>query len=293
MARHLRTALAAAFFLSMPDALSAAPSFPLLVIANVGFDGSEAARYDQVRDEYVVSNLGPAGDGNDGFISRVAPDGSVRELKWIASGVRGVTLIQPLGIFLKGDTLYAADVRTVRTFDRRTGAARKDFEIADAVRLNDLVVTDDGTIYVTDSGSDASPGALYRIDPKGVVTPFVARDAALERPNGIALTADGLVVHGGRGVNLVFRDTRGSIVRELTLPTGQIDGIVLTPDGSLLVASQLGRNVYRVPQHGGAPAVIADSIDVPAAIGFDTRRNRLLVPQIRAGSLTVFDVGSF
>lgn len=268
----------------------AAPSPPSQVIAGVGFDGSEAARYDAQRDDYVVSNLGPAGEGNDGFISRVAPDGKVTQLKWIAGGVGGVTLIQPLGIYLKGDLLYVADIRTVRTFDRRTGAPRKSFEIPGALRLNDLVVADDGTVYVTDSGQGEQAGALYRIDAAGRVTSFAERSPALERPNGIALTADGLIVHGGRGVNLVYRDKDGHIVREQTLPTGQFDGIVLAPDGSLLVASQLGRNVYRVPADGSAPTVVAEGIEVPAAIGLDTRRDRLLVPQIRAGSLSLFDL---
>lgn len=283
-------AIGAALTLAPSSPAWAAPPPPSQVIADVGFDGSEAARYDERRDDYVVSNLGPAGDGNDGFISRVSPDGKVTALKWIAGGVGGATLIQPLGVYLKGDLLYVADLQAVRTFDRQTGAPRGSIEIPGALRLNDLVVADDGTVYVTDSGQEGRDGALYRIDATGHVTSFAERSPALERPNGIALTADGLIVHGGRGVNLVFRNKDGHIVREQTLPTGQFDGIVLAPDGALLVASQLGRNVYRVPPDG-PPTVVAEGIEVPAAIGLDTRRGRLLVPQIRAGSLTLFDLG--
>ncbi|MDB5576262.1 MAG: hypothetical protein JWR80_1438 [Bradyrhizobium sp.] len=261
------------------------------VIANVGFQASESARYDEKRDEYLVSNQGPPGDGNDGFISRVAPDGTVVALKWIAGGANDTTLINPLGMFVAGDLLYVADVQAVRIFDRRTGAPHASFEIKDAVRLNDLVVSGDGTIYVTDSGSDLVAGAIYAITATGKVTVFAARDPALERPNGIALTADGNLVHGGRGVNLVYRDRRGRVLREQTLPSGQIDGIVLAPGGDLLVASQIGRNVYRVPASGAAARVVAADIAVPAAIGLDTKRNRLLVPQIRAASLSLFALG--
>lgn len=286
----MKKLLIAAMFCPAP--LLAAPAPPLQVIAGVGFDGSEAARYDEVRDEYIVSNLGPAGDGNDGFIARMAPDGSIITLKWIAGDVGGAILVQPLGIFLKGKLLYVADLKAVRTFDRSTGTPRATFEIADATRLNDLVVADDGTIYVTDSGSDSRAGAIYRIDAKGGISLFAARSPALERPNGIALTADGHIVHGGRGVNLVFRDVRGVIIREQTLPTGQMDGIVLMPNGDLLVASQLGKNVYRVPADGAAPEIVADDIAIPAAIGRDSKRNRLLVPQIKAGSVSLFALGS-
>lgn len=258
------------------------------VVRDVGFVGSEAARYDDVRDEYLVSNLGERGPANaNGFIARVAPDGTVRELRWIGQG-----LFDPLGIFLHRDRIYVADIDAVRIFDRATGAPRGTVEVPGAVRLNDLAVAPDGNVYVTDSGSDGQPGALWRIDPRGRVSAFAPRNPALERPNGIAVLTDGNIIHGGRGVNLVIRTPQGRIVRELTLPTGQFDGIVVLPDGQLLVASQLGRNVYRVDLATGAATPVAENIEVPAAIGFDTRRMRLLVPQIRAATLSIYELGA-
>jgi hypothetical protein len=260
------------------------------VLSDVGFTGSEAARYDDRRDEYLVSNLGAAPATNDGFISRVSPDGGVVELKWIEGGRNGATLIDPLGIFLHGDRLYVADVGAVRVFDRATGAPRGAIEIPDAVRLNDIAAAKDGTLYVSDSGSDDAPGAIYRITPQGQVSAFVARDAALERVNGIAVMPDGHIVHGGRGVNLVVRTPAGAIVREHTLPTGRIDGIVATSDGGLLVASQDGHAVYKLAPGGAKPVAVAQDIPIPAAIGLDPKRARLLVPQIRASSLTIIDL---
>jgi sugar lactone lactonase YvrE len=267
--------------------VAASPAAAQHVVGDVGFQGSEAARYDDARDEYLVSNLGeqrgPDG-GADGFVSRVAPDGTVRELKWISQG-----LVDPLGIFVDGDFLYVADVHAVKTFDRRTGALRDTVEVPGSVRLNDLAVAPDGTVYVTDSGSSEAPGALWRIAPDGAVSAFAPRDPALERPNGIAVLPDGNVVHGGLGgVTLFIRTPAGDIVREIALPTGQIDGIVVLPDGDLLVASQQGHNVYRVDLESGSAAAVAEDIAVPAAIGYDPRRNRLLVPQIRAGTLGIY-----
>ncbi|WP_129791486.1 SMP-30/gluconolactonase/LRE family protein [Sphingosinicella sp. CPCC 101087] len=273
------------FHLLAAALLAASPAAAQQVVRDVGFQGSEAARYDEARDEYLVSNLGaqrgPDG-GADGFVSRVAPDGTIVELKWISQG-----LVDPLGIFVHGDRLYVADVAAVKTFDRSTGAPRETIDVAGAVRLNDLAVAPDGTVYVTDSGSNESPGALWRIGPDGAVSAFAPRDPGLERPNGIAVLPDGNVIHGGRGVNLVVRTPAGAIVREVTLPTGQFDGIVVLPDGSLLVASQLGHNVYRLDLESGSTTTVAENIEVPAAIGYDPRRNRLLVPQIRAATLTI------
>lgn len=278
--------------LALPAALAfAVPAAAQQVIADVGFVNSEAVRYDAADDRYIVTNLGPRGPGNDGFISLVSPDGEVLDLKWIEGGVDGVSLHDPLGLFIRGDEIHVLDPQTLRVFDRRTGAPLRTVDVPDAVRLNDLYVTEAGVAYVTDSGSNDEAGALYRIQADGTVQAFAERSTDLHRINGVAVTADGLVVHGGLLSDvLTFRDAdTGAVVRELTLPTGRIDGIVALEDGGLLVASQDGHNVYHVSAAGEARAVAGD-IAVPAAIGYDTRRGRLLVPQIVASSLTIFDI---
>ena len=73
------------------------------------------------------------------------------------------------------------------------------------------------------------------------------------------------------------------------MPTGGFDAIVPLADGGLLVASQAGRNVYRMTAAGQITEV-AKEIAVPGAIGYDTKRNRLLIPQIAAASITMVDL---
>ncbi|WP_347302058.1 SMP-30/gluconolactonase/LRE family protein [Croceibacterium sp. TMG7-5b_MA50] len=261
------------------------------VIAGVGFENSEAARFDPADDRYIVSNLGPRGAQDDGFISLVSPEGEVLALKWIAGGINGVRLQEPLGLFIAGDEVHVADQKAIRVFDRQTGAPLRSIDIPDAVRLNDLFVTEAGVTYVTDSGTADDHGALYRIQPDGTVEVFAERSASLHRANGIAVNAAGQVVHGGLLSNvLTFRDAAtGAILREQTLPTGRIDGIVPLANGGLLVASQDGHNVYHVPPEG-EPREVAGGVPIPAAIGYDSSRRRLLVPQIVASSLTLFDI---
>jgi sugar lactone lactonase YvrE len=276
----------------MAGLLSTTAAAQEVVVADVGFVGPEAVRYDEQTDRYLVSNLGLRGEGsgNDGFISILSPEGQIVDLRWIAGGVGTVELFDPLGIFLKGDTLYVADTRTIRLFDRASGTPKGALEIPDAVRLNDLTVDEAGVIYVTDSGSATQEGALYRIDADGRVDAFAERGPDLAKPNGIAITRDGLVVHGGLGsAALVFRTPDGAVVREMILPTGRIDGIVALDDGGLLVASQDGGAVYHVAPNGVIQGV-ASGIAVPAAVGFDTRRSRLLVPQISAATISFFNI---
>lgn len=278
--------LGSASFPTLAQAQSTVPP-PSKLLSDVGFIGSECVRYDDQADDYLVSNIGAEGQG--GFLSRVSPEGTVTNLKWIVNGQNGVVLERPLGIFFKGDLVYIADTKAIRKFDRKTGTPRGSIDVPDAIRLNDLTVAADGTIFVTDTGDNDHPGALFTVSPSGVVSTFAARNDALEKPNGIAVLPDGRIVHGGRGVNLVFRDRSGQILSERTLPTGRFDGIIPLPNGELLVASQDGHNVYLVPPLG-APRIVADAIAVPAAIGWDSKRNRLLVPQIRLASLGFYEL---
>jgi len=272
------------FGLTCASAAVAQTSAPR-VIADVGLVGSECVRYGAAADRYIVSNL----NGSEpGFVSVVTPDGAVEKLKWIDGAAS--KLADPLGLFIAADAIYLADVDTVRVYNRQSGAPVRAIPVPGAQRLNDLAVAPDGTIYVTDSAKPDQPGALYRISAKGKVSEWVARNDALEKPNGIAVMADGTIVHGGRGVNLVFRDSSGRILRERSLPTGRIDGIVALPDGGLLVASQDGHAVYHIAPNNGAITQVAKDIEVPAAIGYDSKRNRLIVPQIKAASLTFVDL---
>jgi hypothetical protein len=273
-----------------PKAAEGAPA--PRVMSDLGLVGPECIRYDAANDRYLISNLGERGPGNNGFISIMTPDGRISNLKFIEGGRNGATLIDPLGMAILGDTLYVADSTHLRKFDLKTGASRGDVALGSVGRPNDLSVAPDGTVYISDSSSaDVPAGAIIKVTSGGAVSLFTPREDSIEKPNGVAVMPDGHVVHGGRGVNLVFRDAMGRIVREQTLATGQFDGIVPLADGSLLVASQLGRNVYHVPANGqGTPKVVASEFAVPAAIGYDTKRKRLLVPQIAMANITFVDL---
>ncbi len=74
------------------------PASPdVIVLANTGFDGPENLVYDSAADVFLVSNMGgkPAERDDNGFISRVSPDGRVLSLKWIAGSVGGAVLDAP------------------------------------------------------------------------------------------------------------------------------------------------------------------------------------------------------
>src|SRR5947209_10734902 len=89
-----------------------------------GFLTPESVLYDSAQDIYFVSNINgsPTAKDNNGFISRVRPDGAVENLKFIEGGRNGVILNAPKGLALQGDTLWVADIDAVRAFNAKTGA---------------------------------------------------------------------------------------------------------------------------------------------------------------------------
>ena len=121
-----------------------------------GFLAPESVLHDTAQDIYFVSNINGSttAKDNNGFISRVRPDGAVENLKFIEGGHNGVTLHAPKGLALLGDTLWVADIDVVRAFDARTGTARDSVSLATlgAVFLNDIAIAQTGALYITDTG---------------------------------------------------------------------------------------------------------------------------------------------
>jgi sugar lactone lactonase YvrE len=235
---------------------------------------------------YLVSNINgiPSGKDNNGFISRVSPDGTVATLKWIEGGQKGVTLHAPKGLAIHGDTIFVSDIDCVRRFNRTSGAAAGETCIEGATFLNDVSAGPDGTVYVSDTGiridaSGATPtgtDAIYRIGRDGRAAPVI-KSTDLQRPNGV-VAFDGGVLVAPFGASEIFHiDGTGTRHVMTKLPMGQLDGLLRLPDGTLVVSSWEGKAVYRKPASGEATAVL-ENVASPADLGYDAKRRRLLVP---------------
>lgn len=254
-------------------------------IADAGFQTPESVLYDAEADVYLVSNINgdPLDKDDNGFISRVSPSGTVEELRWIDGSRDDIVLNAPKGMAIKGDTLFVADIDAVRAFDRRTGAPLGSRTIEGALFVNDLSVGPDGTLYATDSGLTAGEqgltpsgnAAVHRFGADGARA--IATGEALHGPNGIIVDAEGpiAVAFGG---NEVYRlDASGNPAPIAALPAGALDGIVRLDDGTWLVSSWDAQAVFRVDSQGRSQAVV-EGVASPADIGFDTRRDRVLIP---------------
>lgn len=258
----------------------------------------ESAIHDSGQDVYFVSNInGNATDpDNNGFISRIRPDGSVEALRFIAGGQNGVTLNGPKGLALGGDSLWVSDLTTVRIFNARTGAPLGSVDLAPsgAVFLNDVAIGPDGSVYITDSGfkvvggefTHPGPDRIYRIGPDRQVTTVMTGDQ-LGRPNGITWdAASNRMLMGPLGDSTIYAFAVGdSVLTAVVKGPGGYDGIEALGGGRFVVSSQDGASI--LVYANGVLRPVIDSLQDPADIGLDRKRGRVLIPSLGGDRLEI------
>jgi hypothetical protein len=264
---------------------AAPPALPApVVVKDIGLETPECVLYDEANDLYLVSNISgsPSDKDDNGFISRLNPDGTVKDLRWIDGKKADVSLNAPKGMAIANGKLYVADIDFVRVFDAKTGKTLGKAATPGATFLNGASAGPDGTIYVTDSGMKAGPNgfeptgtdAVYAIGKSGQAKALI-KDAALNGPNGVFADATGVWVNTFRGKEL-YNVATGKKEAAVELPTGGLDGLLRLPSGALLVSSWEGSAVYE-GKDGKFTALISAQRS-PAAIGFDSKRGALLIP---------------
>ena len=282
-----------------PTALPTPPS-ATHVLSVDGFRAPASARHDSVQDIYFVSSIngGPLAKDNNGFISRVRPDGVVENLKFIEGAHNGVTLNAPKGLAVAGDTLWVADIDVLRAFNARTGAPLDSISLAPlgAVFLNDIAVAPTGAIYVTDTGIrfddvgnmlHPGPDRIFRISPDRQVT-VAARGDTLGRPSGIALDAVGkrfiVVPLGGKSIFAWKPGDKGPTV--IATGAGSYDGVVIAR-GRILVSSWKDSTVSAYET--GQEVRLISGVGA-ADIGYDAKRNRVLLPFVDGTRMEIWQL---
>jgi sugar lactone lactonase YvrE len=245
-----------------------------------GFQTPESVKWDSTQDVYFVSNINGAPNAKDGngYISVVDPAGTIRDSQFIKG------LNAPKGMALVHDTLWVADIDVVRAFDAKTGAPGATVAVPGAVFLNDVAAAPDGSLYITDTAirfgakgaEHVGTDQIFRIAPDHKVSVALKNDS-LGRPNGITWDAANerfIVVPFGSGKLWAWKPGETTLTSLGTGP-GQFDGVELVK-GALWVSSWADSSVYRY--ENGTGINLIKGVPSPADIGYDAKRNRVLVP---------------
>ncbi len=278
-----------------------APQKPTAAVTfSEGFSTPESVLYDAETDTYLVGSINgsPLAKDNNGYITELSPDGKVVTAKLIEGGQKGVTLNAPKGLTLSQGLLYVADIDTVRMFDRKTGAVKGEVKVAGATFVNDVFAAADGKVYVTDSGLKAGKegfepsgtDGVYVIEPgKKPKLKTLLKSKDLNRPNGILATTDTLYVVSYGANELHALDLNGKKKGDaVKLPKGGLDGIVLVGD-TLFISSWEGKSISSGKAAGPFTEVFTE-LEAPADLGFDSKRNRLLVPHFMGTTVEAWNV---
>jgi sugar lactone lactonase YvrE len=270
-------------------AFSTAASAPELLWETKGLAQPESVVEDPATGVIYVSNINGAvmqKDGN-GFISRLTADGKMLERQWVKG------LNSPTGLALHDRTLYAADVDQLIEINAASGEILKRYDAKGAVFLNDVVVDDDGTVYV----SDTPMNTIWRLKD-GSFEPWLANDA-LNGPNGLLIQGKTLIVASlgkvqsqgqkkelGTLLAVSLDDQKVSKVGKGEL-IGNLDGLQAIQPGVYLVTDWAQGALYRVDAKGKVDELI-DLNQGSADLSYLPGKKMLLIPMMLDNSLVAY-----
>lgn len=177
-----------------------------------------------------------------GYISKLSLDGEVLEHRWVSG------LSAPTGMDIWHDTLFVAEREHMLAIDLASGAVAGRWAIPDPDFPNDLVIDDEGVVYISDTRSgDWEDSRVYRFRD-GQFDVFA--NEGISRANGLWIH-DGWLIVGSSGDGLLKRVelSTGRLETIISLGAGIIDGIRVDREGNYLVSHWEGR-LYRISPAG-------------------------------------------
>ncbi len=242
----------------------------------------ESVLYDGNNTLYVA-NIDGKSDALDGsgFISKVSLDGKIENLRW-TSGLNA-----PKGMGLHRNRLYVTDVHRLVCINTETGQAEKTWDaIGQGAFLNDVTVSKDGTVYVSDSRADK----IYRLkDDKWEVW---MEGEQLNKPNGLlAVGKDKLMIGSTKIGALRSVDLVTKTMTTLADGMAATDGIVPEGKGNYFVSDWNGQ-VFHVNADGTKEQLLdtrEQKINA-ADIDYVAKRKLLIVPTFFKNKLVAYRV---
>lgn len=242
-----------------------------------------------MRDVLYVSNINGQGtdkDGN-GYISKVALDGTVTEAEW-ATDLDG-----PKGMAIAGDRLYVSDITALVEIDINQGTVLNRYEAEGAVFMNDVAADEAGNIYV----SDIVTYTLHRLS--GDTFEAWVVDEELENPNGLLVEGENLVVGAWGKMKEDFSTDVPGHLKTVSLSDGSIsdlgdgrsidnlDGVESDGQGNYYATDWMAGTLMHVTASGEAEVLLelgqgSADLEVVASEGL------VVIPMMKDGKLVAY-----
>ena len=198
------------------------------------FKVPESVLYDQKRDIIFVANINgePAEKNETGFISQLEIDGKIRELEWVTG------LNAPKGMGIYQNYLYVSDITDIKVIDIEKKEIVEVIEIPGSSFLNDITIGENGTVYITDSDTNA----IYLVS-NGEITIWLKGDM-LQGPNGLYFEKERLLLASFGQEKFKSIDLESKKIHILSDEIGKGDGIAKDKRDNYVVSSWEGELNY-------------------------------------------------
>lgn len=249
-----------------------------------GFKTPESVLTDPATGYIYVSNINgaPTAKDDNGFISRLDPEGSVQNLKFIDGRDTTFTLNAPKGMAIHNGLLYVTDITYVRAFSLKDAAniANIDLGPLGASFVNDLTVDEKGDLYASDTASNT----IFLIQTRaGNEARVLIKHDGLQGPNGLMIHPQtGNIIVASWGAGLLLEITAESIEQlDAGGPFRNLDGIDYDKAGNIYFSDFSAGVVYKLEPRGtqGKAVPIAEKLKSPADISVDREKAILLIPE--------------
>jgi len=197
--------------------------------ATDGLNVPESSHYNVSDNNIYVSNVAgkPMEKDGLGFISKIDSKGHVIKKEWFTG------LNAPKGVACTSTNLYVTDIERVVEVDLKTGKLVKEYRNSKSKSLNDISVSPDGKVFVSDSGGNC----IFVIGSE-TLDLFLESDQ-LDRMNGIMASED-LLFLGSKG-NFISVSRKTKEIRVLFENAGYLDGIVQVADQKFVTSDWKGK----------------------------------------------------
>mgnify|MGYP003458139295 FL=1 len=247
------------------------------------------------KNDLYVANVGkelkPTLKDGDGFISKLDVNGKIKELHFIDG------LDAPKGMGIVGNTLFVADINTLRGFDLSTKKEVFNVVFEGVNFLNDITVKDSNTLFI--GASDTS--AIYEVNISNksykklmdfTVTNGLFYEDGILYAAQLGSTAQNMFDGKGKLYKIDLKDNNK--LTQLGTFEGVLDGV--TKVGNKVYVSDWGNakdtGIVRVYDLKTKEETILKLQSFMGAADFwiDEKSKKIFMPQMIGNKVTIFDL---